>query len=151
MDCILDTIKNQDFIGTFTINEETGKFDFITLPKKDLDELGDVIYFFIDNNNKVHKVGKAGGNGGLYSRISAYKYGKLGDNTSKRIHDIIIEKGYDEIHMYALICPRIKFTHCCLFTGEEIELEAPTNVGLEKYYIGLIEKIMELEFCYQKK
>lgn len=140
-------IKEQIFLGTFIKDGDFLEF-FMEKTNKEIIALGDIVYFFIAND-EVLKVGKAGGKSGFYGRINQYKRGHNADNTNRRITKLMHEHNIDIVQIFCIQAPRIKTQYVDAFTGLLIDIEAPTNVGLEQFYLSELFKEHRLLFCYQ--
>lgn len=143
----LSKIKEQIFLGTFT---KDGDFLEFTIEKtnKEIIALGDIVYFFVAND-EVLKVGKAGGKSGFAGRMNQYKRGHNADNTNRRVTGLMHEHNIDVVQIYCIQAPRIKTQVICDVTGLLIDIEAPTNVGLEQHFTNILIKEHRLLFCYQ--
>lgn len=144
---MIKTIKEQIFLGTFIRDSDFLEFS-IEKTNKEIIALGDIVYFFIAND-EVLKVGKAGGKSGFAGRMSQYKKGHNADNTNRRVTRLMLEHNINIVQIYCIQAPRIKTQAIDAFTGSLINIDAPTNVGLEHYYTDMLIKEHKLLFCYQ--
>lgn len=144
---MIKTIKSQIFLGTFTKDDDFLEFDLVK-SSKEIRDLGDIVYFFVAGD-EVLKVGKAGGKRGFDGRMSQYKRGPDADTTNKRITRLMEEHTIDKVQIYCVQAPRIITQAKDAFSGLTIDIEAPTNVAMEKYYTNQLIKEHKLVFCYQ--
>ncbi len=143
---MLETIKQQIYLGSFKLNEDKIEFDN-ALTRSEMLDLGDVVYFMVHGND-VLKVGKAGGGGGFYSRMGQYKRGLGADCTNDKIIKTMKEHKIKSVDIYAIQAPRNTHNTTCI-KGDDLIIETPTNVGLEKYYLKLLKEKYSLAFCQQ--
>lgn len=144
---MLETIKNQIYLGSFNLQDDKIVFDS-ALSRQETLALGDVVYFMIHEND-ILKVGKAGGGGGFYSRMSQYKRGLGADATNDKIIRTMQDLNINNVKIYAIQAPRNTHETTCI-KGTELIIETPTNVGLEKYYLNLLKEDYSLIFCQQR-
>lgn len=143
---MLETIKKQIYLGSFKLNEDKIEFD-TPLTRSEMLNLGDVVYFMVYNND-VLKVGKAGGGGGFYSRMGQYKRGIGADCTNDKIIKTMKDLNIESVDIYAITAPRNVHSTTCI-KGDDLIIETPTNVGLEKYYLKILKDKYSLAFCQQ--
>jgi hypothetical protein len=117
------------------------------MTRQEMLELGDVVYFMVYNDD-ILKVGKAGGGGGFYSRMGQYKRGLGADATNDKIIRTMLELDIKSVDIYAIQAPRNTHATTCI-KGNNLVIETPTNVGLEKYYLNLLKENYSLIFCQQ--
>lgn len=143
---MLETIKQQIYLGSFKLNGDKIEFEG-SLSRQEMLDLGDVVYFMVYKDD-ILKVGKAGGGGGFYSRMGQYKRGLGADATNDKIIRTMLELNIDSVEIYAIQAPRNTHSTTCI-KGNDLIIETPTNVGLEKYYLGLLKDHYSLVFCQQ--
>jgi hypothetical protein len=146
--------EKSQYLGYFKVDGD--KMPFVrreNIRRKDIIALGDIVYFmYVDN--KLMKIGKAGGKLGFAGRINTYQQGRgpYGDMTNKRIMDVMDLIDQSKIDVYAVSCPReiVKFE--CPLTGNEITEEVTTHQNTEKrlthQYLAECAN-NELPFCNQ--
>lgn len=143
---MLENIKKQIYLGSFKLNGDKIEFDR-ALDRQEMLALGDVVYFMVYGDD-VLKVGKAGGGGGFYSRMGQYKRGLGADATNDKIIRAMNELQIECVDIYAITAPRKVHKAQCI-GGDDLIIETPTNVGLEKYYLSLLKEKYSLIFCQQ--
>ena len=146
--------KNAQYIGFFTIEEEKMPFTRAEgIRRKDLIALGDVVYFMFVND-KLMKIGKAGGAMGFAGRVGTYQQGRgqYGDATNRRIMEVMDSLEETHIDVYCVQCPRHVVEYTCPLTNELIQEEITTHKNTET---RLTHKFLaesasnELPFCNQ--
>ena len=152
MSVIKNAKANGMHIGYFDVTADTMKFNYADgVRRKDIIDLGDIVYFmFVDD--KLMKIGKAGGANGFAGRIGTYNRGRLGDQTNKLILDVMEMIDADRIDVLAVQSPRKVIQYTCNLTGDEITEEVPTHKNNESRYTHMFlgESIAnELPFCKQ--
>jgi hypothetical protein len=146
--------EKSQYLGYFKIDGD--QMPFVrkeNLRRKDIIALGDIVYFmYVDN--KLMKIGKAGGKLGFAGRINTYQQGRgpYGDMTNKRIMDVMDLIDESKIDVYAVCCPREIIKFKCPLTGNEITEEVTTHQNTEKrlthqYLAECVNN--ELPFCNQ--
>jgi hypothetical protein len=143
---MLETIRKQIYLGSFKLHGDKIDFDH-AINRQEMLALGDVVYFMVYKDD-ILKVGKAGGGGGFYSRMGQYKRGLGADATNDKIIRTMNELMIESVEIYAIQAPRNTHTTTCI-KGNDLVIETPTNVGLEKYYLNLLKESYSLIFCQQ--
>jgi hypothetical protein len=54
----------------------------------------------------------------------------------------------ESVDIYAITAPRNVHSTTCI-KGDDLIIETPTNVGLEKYYLKILKDKYSLAFCQQ--
>ena len=152
MSVIKNVKKNGQYIGHFDVTSDTMKFvNADGLRRKDIIALGDIVYFmFVDN--KLMKIGKAGGANGFAGRVGTYNRGRLGDATNNLIIDVMESIDADRIDVWAVQSPRETIKYKCNLTGETIAEEVPTHKNNESRYTHMFlgeSTANDLPFCTQ--
>ena len=141
------------YLGRFNVRGDVMDFE-PTLTYSEYIALGDVVYFMYVNN-KLVKIGKAGGAKGWNVRMSQYKRGRHAkDSTNHRIMDIMDSYGESEIEVYAVQAPRREIIMDCPLTGETFTFMVETHRELERSlttrYLNE-QPARDLPFCKQLK
>jgi hypothetical protein len=123
------------------------------IERRDLISMGDIVYgMYVDN--KLVKIGKAGGLMGWAQRASTYAVDPAGEATNRKILKHLAEDfktKNPKIYVYGLSVPRIKNTFFCSITQETIDIELPQNGEVETHLTAVAEEQGEdLIFCTQK-
>lgn len=144
--------KHANFLGYFTI--EGGKMPFTKaegLRRKDVKALGDIVYFmFVDD--KLMKIGKAGGADGFAGRAGTYSRGVYGDATNRKILDVMNSLNRDRIEVFYVQCPKYVIEYNCPLTNELLTEKVSTHKNVE---VRLTQKYLsedtnrDLPFCHQ--
>ena len=139
------------YLGRFNVRGDVMDFE-PTLTYSEYIALGDVVYFMYVNN-KLVKIGKAGGAKGWNVRMSQYKRGRHAkDSTNHRIMDIMDSYGESEIEVYAVQSPRREIQMDCPLTGETFVFMVETHRELERSlttrYLNE-QPARDLPFCKQ--
>ena len=126
----------------------------LNIERRDLIAMGDIVYgMYVDN--KLVKIGKAGGAEGWASRAYQYSHDPANDKTNRKILKHLREDfatKNPKVFVYGLSVPRIKTTYFCPITNETVDIEAPQNGAVETHLIAVAEEQGEnLIFCTQKK
>lgn len=143
-----------DYFGKLVIKDDRIEFQTHILNsdgsrrRKYFIEYGDVVYFMF-KDEKLLKIGKAGGVTGWYGRQQEYtKPMKHWDRTTKKIYAYLKENKIDEIDIFAIKSPRKYNTIKCQFTDVEYVVEIETAKDYEQL---LIQKALlsgeELPLC----
>lgn len=144
-------LKKAIHIGHFHLHGDTMTFHRNNLSRKNLIELGDLVYFMFVND-KLYKIGKAGGASGFAGRAATYNRGRKGNATNNRIMDIMEDIPSNNIEVYAVPIPRRVITETCPLTGEVFEIEATLHKEYESRFttMYLDENVTnDLPFCNQ--
>jgi hypothetical protein len=142
------------YLGRFNIRKDVMDFEPALTYSKYI-ALGDIVYFMYVNN-KLVKIGKAGGAKGWNVRMAQYKRGRLAtkDYTNHRIMDIMESCGESEIEVYAVQAPRREIKMDCPLTGETFTFMVETHRELERSlttrYLNE-QPAQDLPFCKQLK
>lgn len=148
----LETVmKKATYIGRFHLHGVS--MSFIRAPglrRKDIIELGDIVYFMVVNG-KIYKIGKAGGAQGFAGRAGTYARGRLGDATNIRIMDIMQDLDETEIEVWAIKVPRPMVTFNCPLTGVTMTIPVSIHKDIESIYTNMFLELEEndLPFCHQ--
>ena len=139
------------YLGRFHIHGKS--MSFIRGPglrRKDIIELGDIVYFMIVNG-KIYKIGKAGGAQGFAGRAGTYARGRLGDATNVRIMDIMQDLDESEIEVWCVRVPRPIVTYNCPLTGVTMTIPVSIHKDIESIYTNMFLELEEndLPFCNQ--
>lgn len=149
-----NVLHNTKYLGKFVMNGDEFRFKFANgLRNKDLVSMGDIVYFMFVNN-KLMKIGKAGGKMGFAGRLRTYQQGrgKYGDATNRRIMDILDSIEEDTVEVYCVRCPRHTIEYLCPLTGrkikEDISKHKEIEARLTHEYLAESSN-NELPFCNQ--
>lgn len=143
--------KNGIYIGDFKLCGESIVYNRASgLGRNNVIALGDIVYFMIVNN-KIYKIGKAGGATGFAGRAGTYARGRKGDATNNRIMDIMENLGENIIQIYCVQVPRPVVEYKCPLTNKIIKLEVSIHKDIESTYTDMFLDIPEndLPFCRQ--
>jgi hypothetical protein len=137
------------YLGYFTFVRDTDssgqkimrmKFNS-NLTRKELIAMGDVVYgMYI--NDKLVKIGKAGGAYGFYNRAGTYCNTNPHEQTNKKFRTEIAERfgsEYVTIEIYGHSIPRVKNSYFDNVTGEIIEVYVPQIGEIETKWTARAE------------
>lgn len=130
--------KTGTFLGSFTVSENEIRFHR-ALTHSEYLRLGNIVYFMFVND-RLMKIGIAGGQTGWVSRYGMYNLGERGDSTNRRILRVMKELDESQIEVYAVQCPKQKITFTCPLTGviieDEVEIIRLAEQHLTKQYLN---------------
>ena len=146
--------NNGIYLGQFNLINDKLPFTYDG-PKaqSEIAKMGDVVYFmFVDD--KLMKIGKAGGKRGFAGRAGTYKMGRAGDATNNKIIDVLESINETQIKVYGFVIPSIQTDTICPITGDTITITTSVHGEYEAHYtkIYLNESPNNtLPFCTQLK
>jgi hypothetical protein len=138
------------YLGRFTVRGSIMDFH-PALTHSQYIAMGDLVYFmYVDD--RLFKIGKAGGRRGFYGRFNQYKRGRNGDSTNCRIMDVMESFEKYEIEVYGILSPRRAIEQECPLTGKTFTFMVETHRELERSlttrYLNE-EPARDLPFCNQ--
>lgn len=142
-----------EYIGYFTVTEDSMAFNREGYSRQDILKMGDVVYFMYVQG-QLMKIGKAGGATGFECRANTYSQGRAGDATNRKILDCMKGLGESEIQVYAISVPREEVYRQCPITGREVKYSVSMHKEYEAFLTSQFlneETENELPFCTQLK
>ena len=110
MTSISKLAKEAEYIGHFDVTET--EINFVTdKTRSDFHAIGNIVYFMYVED-RLMKIGIAGGADGWYGRVNMYKAGasKRGDATNRLILRVMKELGKSKIDIYAVAVPKMQIS-----------------------------------------
>ena len=159
-----ETISNHDdvtYVGDLLADDEMATFSYVcpwTRPsgkpdRRLLKKLGDIVYFMYVNEELV-KIGKAGGRGGMDSRLRTYAMNNAenNDRTNVMMLRVLSEMSERRIEIFAMQCPRqrVAFTNPLNESISYIDVETAKSMESE-LTAEAISQGYELVLCTQKQ
>lgn len=128
--------QRAEYIGYFDVTET--EINYVTDKTwSNFRSMGNIVYFMYVED-RLMKIGIAGGSGGWYGRVGMYKAGasKGGDATNRLILRVMKELGKSKIDIYAVAVPKMQISLTCPLTGDIIEDEVEVNRLVEQNLTG---------------
>ena len=132
MKSISKLAKTAEYIGHFNVTET--EINYVTdKTRSNFHAMGNIVYFMYVED-RLMKIGIAGGADGWYGRVNMYKAGasKRGDATNRRILRVMKELGKSRIDIHAVAVPKMQISLTCPLTGDIINDELEVNRLIEK-------------------